>query len=87
MEEASTMPNVVPSSVDAGEKRGDLNPLQQRIVTLTITGYSSQEIAKKLGVSLPAAKRYFSKVCDKLHVSNPLELVLYALHYQLVNDD
>jgi DNA-binding CsgD family transcriptional regulator len=87
MEEASTMPNVAPSSVGAGEKRGDLNPLQQRIVTLTISGYSSQEIAKRLGISAPAAKRYLSRVCDKLHVSNPLELVLYALHYQLVNED
>jgi DNA-binding CsgD family transcriptional regulator len=87
MEEAGTMPNVAPSSVDADEKRGGLNPLQQRIVTLTISGYSSQDIAKRLGISVPAAKRHLSRVCDKLHVSNPLELVLYALHYQLVNDD
>ena len=87
MEEAGTMPNSVPSSVNASEKRGDLNPLQQRIVTLTISGYSSEEIAKKLGVSVPAAKRHLSRVCDKLRVSNPLELALYALHYQLVNDD
>jgi NarL family two-component system response regulator LiaR len=87
MEEGGTMPNVAPSSVDADEKRGDLNPLQQRIVALTISGYSSQDIAKRLGISVPAAKRHLSRVCDKLHVSNPLELVLYALHYQLVNDD
>jgi DNA-binding CsgD family transcriptional regulator len=85
MEEASTMPNVAPSSVDAGEKRGDLNPLQQRIVTLTISGYSRQEIAKRLGISVPAAKRHLSRVCDKLHLSNLLELVLYGLHY--LNDD
>ena len=81
------MPNVAPLSVDAGEMRGDLNPLQQRIVTLTISGYSGQEIAKRLRVSVRVAKRHLSRVCDKLHVSNPLELVLYALHYQLVSDD
>jgi DNA-binding CsgD family transcriptional regulator len=81
------MPDPAPSSVDAGEKRSDLNPLQQRTVTLTISGYSSQETAKRLGITVPAAKRHLSRVCDKLHVSNPLELVLYALHYQLVNDD
>jgi DNA-binding NarL/FixJ family response regulator len=87
MEKASAMPNVAPSSVDPGEKHGDLNPVQQRIVTLTISGYSSREIAKRLGISAAAAKPHLSRVCDKLHVSNPLELVLYALHYQLVNDD
>jgi DNA-binding CsgD family transcriptional regulator len=87
MEKLSAIPNVAPSSVDAAEKRGDLNPLQERIVTLTISGHSSQEIAKRLSISVPAAKRHLSRVCDKLHVSNPSELVPYALYYQLVNDD
>jgi len=81
------MPNIAPSSFDAGKKCGGLDPVQLRIVTLTISGYSSQEIAKKLGISVPAAKRHLSRACDKLHVSNPLELALYALHYQLVNED
>jgi DNA-binding CsgD family transcriptional regulator len=70
---------------DAQGKDHDLTPFQRRIIALTVAGYSSQECAKRIGISEPALKRHLSRVYSQLRVSNPLELVLFALHCQLVN--
>jgi DNA-binding NarL/FixJ family response regulator len=84
-EKMSTMPNATSSLVDASEKDFDLTPFQRQIIALTVAGYSSQDSAKKIGISERALKRHFSKICDKLRVSNPLELILFALHRQLID--
>lgn len=85
MEKGSTMPDPTSSLVDASEKDFDLTPFQRQIIALTVAGYSSEESAMKVGISERALKRHFSAICDKLCVSNPLELILLALHRQLVD--
>ena len=79
------MPNTTSSSVDASEKDFDLTPFQRQIIALTVACYTSHESAKRLGISERALKRHLSRICDKLHVSNPLELTLFALHHRLVD--
>jgi DNA-binding CsgD family transcriptional regulator len=86
MEKASTIANVAPSSVNISETGADLTPFQRRLVALTASGYSSHESAKKLGISVAAAERHLSSVCDKLHLSNTLELALYAVRHQLIDN-
>ncbi len=81
------MASVTSSSIDAVEKSIELDPLQRRIVALAVSGYSTRESARVLGINVTAAKRCLSQVCDELHVSNPLELVLFALHHQLIDTD
>jgi DNA-binding NarL/FixJ family response regulator len=78
---------VVPSSVDISERGTDLSSFRRRIVALAVSGYSSDESAKKLGISVAAAERHLSSVCDELHVSNALELALFAVHHQLIDRD
>ena len=71
--------------LDASEKDFDLTPFQRKIIALTVAGYSSRESAKSVGISEPALKWHLSRICDKLRVSNPLELILFALHRQLID--
>ncbi len=78
------MANVTSSSIDAVENAIELDPLEWRLVALTVSGYSTRECARILGINDTAAKRCLSQVCDKLRVSNTLELVLFALHHQLI---
>ena len=87
MEKAGRMASVTPSSIDAVEKSIELDPLQRRVIALAVSGYSTRESARILGINVTAAERCLSQVCDKLRVSNTLELVLFALQHQLVDTD
>jgi DNA-binding CsgD family transcriptional regulator len=60
---------------------------EKQIIALAVAGYSSQETAKRMGISLSAIRLYITRICDKLRVSNQFELVLFALHHQLVDTD
>jgi DNA-binding CsgD family transcriptional regulator len=84
VEKGGTMLDATSSLVDATEKDFDLTPFQLQIIALTAAGYSSQESAKRVGISEPALKRHLSRICDKLHVSSPLELTLFALCHRLI---
>lgn len=79
------MPNEGRSFVEASRKDFGLTPFERQIIALTVAGYSSQESAKRVGISEPALKRRLSRICDKLRVANPLELILFALHRQLID--
>jgi DNA-binding CsgD family transcriptional regulator len=79
------MPHSASSLPDACGKAFALTPFQRKIIALIVAGYSSQECAKRIGISEPALKRHLWRVCAKLGVANPFELVLLALHCQLVD--
>jgi DNA-binding CsgD family transcriptional regulator len=78
------MQDATSSLVDAGEKGFHLTPFERRITALTVAGYSPTEGAKRLGISVPRFKSHLSRICDKLCVSNPLELILFALYRRLI---
>lgn len=85
MEKGSSMPNRKSSLLDAGEKDFRLTQFERRIIALTVAGYSPRESAKRLGSSVPALKLRLSRIHEKLRVSNPFELILFALYYRLVD--
>lgn len=85
LEKERIMPDATSSLVDAGEKDFRLTPLERRIVALSVAGYSRQQCAKRVGVSAPALKLHLSGIYDKLRVSNPLEMILFALYHQLID--
>ena len=45
----------------------------------TAEGMRNQEIAPKLNLSEHTVRNYLIRIFDKLGISNPVELVLYAL--------
>ena len=52
---------------------------------LAVAGYSSAEGVKIIGISEPAFRLHLTGICGKPGVSNQFELILFALHYQLVD--
>ena len=87
VEKKSTMPNAGLLSIEVNRNDFGLIELEKQVVALTVAGYSSQEAAKRIGISEPAARLHINCICDKLRVSNQFELVLFALQHQLVDID
>ena len=73
------------SSVEASRKRFGLIPLDKHVIALTVAGYSSEESAKRIGISEPAFRLHLTSICDKLRVPNQFELILFALYHQLID--
>jgi DNA-binding CsgD family transcriptional regulator len=86
VENRSDMPNedllYIVDRIDFGLIR-----LEKQVIALTVAGYSSREAAKRMGISEPALRLHNTRICDKLRVPNQFELILFALHHQLVDTD
>jgi len=61
-----------------------LNPFEGRLIGLMVAGYTSEESTRRLGISEPALQQHLMDILDKLKVADRLELVLFALHHQLI---
>jgi DNA-binding CsgD family transcriptional regulator len=87
VEKRSTMPDAGPLYVEVNRNDFGLIRLERQVIALTVAGYSSQEAAKRIGISEPAARLRITCICDKLGVSNQFELALFALYHQLVDTE
>jgi DNA-binding CsgD family transcriptional regulator len=85
VEKGSTMPNEGPLSVEVNRNDFGLIQLEKQVIALTVAGYSGRETAKRIGISEPALRLHITSICDKLRVSSRFELILFALHHQLVD--
>ena len=61
---------------------GLLTPREERVVNLVAEDTGNREIAEQLGVKENTVKKSLLRTCDKLAVSNRVELVLYALTHR-----
>jgi two-component system, NarL family, nitrate/nitrite response regulator NarL len=64
-----------------------LTSRETQVIALIVAGYTNKDLARKLGISAHTAKHHLANVFDKLGVSNRLELVLFAIHHRLINED
>jgi DNA-binding NarL/FixJ family response regulator len=64
-----------------------LTSREMQVIALIVAGYTNKDLARKLGISAHTAKHHLTNIFDKLGVSNRLELVLFALHHRLINED
>ena len=48
---------------------------------------SSEETAKRIGISGPALGLHLKSIYDKLRVSNQFELILFAVYHRLIDTD
>jgi len=62
-----------------------LSPEEYQIITLIISGYTNQAMARRLGCSEATLHRRTLRIIEKLGVANKLELVLFALSHRFVN--
>ena len=79
------MPNEDQFSVPPTRKDFGLSPLEKQVIALSVAGYSSNESAKRIGISEPAMRLHLTSICDKLQVSNQIELVLFAIYHQVID--
>ena len=66
----------------AAERRADEDPLSERereVLRLLALGYTNQEIAKQLYISVRTAETHRAHIMQKLHLSSRADLVRYAI--------
>jgi two-component system response regulator FixJ len=67
------------SRPDLSEQRSRLTPREQEVMDLLVEGKSVKQIAVELGVGFPTAARHRSRVLEKMHAGNDVELVRMVL--------
>jgi two-component system nitrate/nitrite response regulator NarL len=58
---------------------------EKQIVQLVVQGFRNKEIGVKLFITEQTVKNHLHNICDKLGVSDRLELALYAVHHRWVD--
>lgn len=69
----------------AEDRRFRLTPREREVVATIVAGYSNKDIARKLSISEDTVKHHLSNIFDKLGVSNRLELALFAVNHNLID--
>ena len=80
------MPNASLLSSAASGKEFGLMPIEKQFIALTAAGYSWGERKKTTGMSGSALRMHMASICDKLSISNELELILFALYHHLIDE-
>jgi two-component system nitrate/nitrite response regulator NarL len=62
-----------------------LTDREKQVVQHVAQGFHNKEIGEKLFISEQTVKNHMQKIFDKLGVSDRLELALYAIHHQLID--
>ena len=73
------------SDTGPSHRRFGLTARESELLPMLAQGYSNQEIARALSISVHTIKHHCSHIYDKLGSSNRVELALFAIHHQLVD--
>ena len=73
-----------PSSIVANKKDYGLTARETQILKLITQGYSNNEIAKELFVSINTTKAHVANILQKLEVEDRLQAALKALKHKIV---
>ena len=66
------------------DRRFGLTNRELEIVSLLIAGYANKQIAEKCAIAERTVKHHLANIFEKLDVSSRLEVLLFALHHQIV---
>jgi two-component system response regulator NreC len=67
--------------------RNDLSPRETEVLRLVALGYSAQQIATELGISVSTVETHRNHLSEKLGLSGRAQLVRYALDAGLLGSD
>jgi DNA-binding NarL/FixJ family response regulator len=67
-------------------KNFGLTAREMQIVETVAAGCTNRDIARQFSLSEDTVKHHLSSVFDKVGVSNRLELALFAIHHNLVEE-
>jgi len=62
-----------------------ITPLERQIVAVIVAGFTNKVSAEMVGVSQRSLQHHIAAIMAKLHVANRFELVLFALHNNLID--
>jgi DNA-binding NarL/FixJ family response regulator len=62
-----------------------LTKRELEVVAAVVSGYTNQEIAKQLSISIQTVKHHITSIFDKLGVYTRLELSIFATHHKLID--
>lgn len=79
-----SQPQPQPSS---GERRPDLSPRETEVLRLVALGYSAQQIATELSISVSTVETHRTHVSEKLGLHGRAQLVRYALNAGLLGSE
>jgi two-component system, NarL family, nitrate/nitrite response regulator NarL len=60
-----------------------LSPRELQVVATIVAGYTNEDIAGELRISVKTVKHHLTSIFDKLGMSNRLELALFAVQHRL----
>ena len=66
------------------ESKELLSPREEEVFKLLAEGYSSNDVAKKLFISLKTAQKHQGRIMEKLGINNRTELVKYAIRKGII---
>ena len=70
----------------AGALHDDLTRREREVLNLIVKGYSNQEIADALYITLKTVKTHVSNILAKLEVSDRTQATIYAYKHKLVEE-
>jgi len=72
------------SNARPGAKPFKLTARELEVIEVIVAGYTNKDIAQKFSIREQTVKHHLTNIFDKLGVSNRLELVLFAVHHQII---
>jgi len=72
-----------PPPMPRERERSPLSQREREIVALVAQGFKNKEMAEKMFISEQTVKNHLHNICDRLGVSERVELALYAIHNNL----
>jgi len=75
---------IVRAQSRSGRKPFNLTSRELEMIDSIVAGYTNKDIGQKLSISEQTVKHHLTNIFNKLGVSNRLELVLFAVHHQVV---
>ncbi len=70
----------------AQKKTFGLTPRELEIVSMIVAGYTNADLARRFAIKEHTVKSHLTNIFDKVGVSTRVELALFALKHDLVND-
>jgi len=79
------LPGASQCLLEPNENNVTVTALEKQIISAVVAGYTSKESAGMVGVSQRRLRHHIATIMAKLGVVNRLELVLVALHDDLID--
>jgi two-component system, NarL family, nitrate/nitrite response regulator NarL len=79
--------DLLPSPRPKNSNYFGLTARERKVMEAVVAGYTNRDIAQTFSISEQTVKHHITSIFDKLGVSSRVEVALFAVKHQLVNND